>query len=526
MPAGPPPSTTTSYSPATGTFRSGSVTYAMAGAELYRLAAARRNCQPLEWIAVNKPAKPAETEAPPERPGKVRAFWNWLTRTSAPRDAVPLSPSDLRLTRATFREALAGAGGEASARQRVATLVGLYRTLNDDGRRSFLGLLAEEFGPDELTVNGAIQAYLDAPAADRRRAESKLRLALASPRIRIVKQFNLLPDGVKFLVDLRADVLRYLDGHPALEVLDEELSSLLSSWFDIGNLELRRISWSSPAALLEKLIAYEAVHEIRSWTDLRNRLDSDRRCYAFFHPRMPDEPLIFVEIALVKDMADNIHTLLDESAPAFDPHAAQAAIFYSISNTQAGLKGVSFGGFLIKRVAEMLAADFPRLKTFATLSPVPGFRRWLDAQARRKSADFFGRQERERLCEEAEAKDPHEALAQLLLRGFAAEAHPPESLKPTLLRLCAHYLAEAKDGPREDARPADPVARFHLGNGARLERLNWLADTSPRGIKQSAGMMVNYLYKLDEIEANHEAFERDGRIAMADAVKRLLRKPA
>ncbi len=471
---------------------------------------------------VNKPAKPVETEPAPERPGRVRAFWHWLTRTSEPRGAVPLSASDLRLTRATFRDALAGTGGEASARQRVATLVALYRSLNDEGRRSFLGLLAEEFGPDELGVNRAIQAYLDAAPGDRRHTESQLRLALASPRIRIVKQFNLLPDGVKFLVDLRADVLRYLGEARQLEVLDEELSSLLASWFDIGNLELRRISWSSPAALLEKLIAYEAVHEIRSWADLRNRLDSDRRCYAFFHPRMPDEPLIFVEIALVKDMADNIHTLLDESAPAFDPHSAQAAIFYSISNTQAGLRGVSFGGFLIKRVADMLAADFPKLKVFATLSPVPGFRRWLDAQAKRKTPDFFGRQERERLCEEADAKDPHEALAQLLLHGFAAEASPPESLKATLMRLCAHYLVEAEEG----GRPADPVARFHLGNGARLERVNWLSDTSPRGIKQSAGMMVNYLYKLDEIEANHEAFERDGRIALADAVKRLLRKPA
>jgi malonyl-CoA decarboxylase len=479
---------------------------------------------------MNKPLRPDETEGADDRPGRVRAFWNWLTRTGAPRGAQPLSPSDLRLTRTTFRDALAGTGGEASARQRVATLASLYRGLNDDGRRSFLGLLAEEFGPDELTVNRAIQGYLDANGPGRRAAESQLRLALASPRIRIVKQFNLLHDGVKFLVDLRADVLRYLREGPQLEVLDEELSSLLSSWFDVGNLELRRISWASPAALLEKLIAYEAVHEIRSWTDLRNRLDSDRRCYAFFHPRMPDEPLIFVEIALVKDMADNIHGLLDETAPAFDPHVAQAAIFYSISNSQVGLKGVSFGGFLIKRVAEMLAADFPKLKVFATLSPVPGFRRWLDEEAKKKTHDFFGRHERERLCEAAGAKDPHEALAQLLLRGFASEAQPPESLRTTLLRLCAHYLVEAKeDGGRDqaeaDRRPLDPVARFHLGNGARLERVNWLADTSPRGIKQSAGLMVNYLYKLNEIEEHHEAFEREGRIVMADAVKRLLRKP-
>jgi malonyl-CoA decarboxylase len=480
---------------------------------------------------VNKPLKPAETESPDERPGRVRAFWNWLTRTSEPRGAQPLSASDVRLTRATFRDALAGTGGEASARQRMATLAALYRTLNDEGRRSFLRLLAEEFGPDEMSVNRAIQAYLDAQGSERRAAESRLRLALGSPRIRIVKQFNLLPEGVKFLVDVRADLLRYLKEAPQLEVLDEELSSLFSSWFDIGNLELRRISWSSPAALLEKLIAYEAVHEIRSWTDLRNRLDSDRRCYAFFHPRMPDEPLIFVEIALVKDMADNIHSLLDESAPAFDPHAAQAAIFYSISNTQVGLKGVSFGGFLIKRVADMLAADFPKLKVFATLSPVPSFRRWLDAEAKRKAPDFFGKQERERLCEAADLKDPHDALAQLLLRGFAAEAHPPESVKATLMRLCAHYLVEAKEpvDPHQaeaDKRPLDPVARFHLGNGARLERVNWLADTSPRGIKQSAGLMVNYLYKLDEIEDNHEAFEREGRVVIADAVKRLLRKPA
>jgi malonyl-CoA decarboxylase len=480
---------------------------------------------------VNKPLKPAETESPDERPGRVRAFWNWLTRTSEPRGAQPLSASDVRLTRATFRDALAGTGGEASARQRMATLAALYRTLNDEGRRSFLRLLAEEFGPDEMSVNRAIQAYLDAQGSERRAAESRLRLALGSPRIRIVKQFNLLPEGVKFLVHVRADLLRYLKEAPQLEVLDEELSSLFSSWFDIGNLELRRISWSSPAALLEKLIAYEAVHEIRSWTDLRNRLDSDRRCYAFFHPRMPDEPLIFVEIALVKDMADNIHSLLDESAPAFDPHAAQAAIFYSISNSQLGLKGVSFGGFLIKRVADMLAADFPKLKVFATLSPVPSFRRWLDAEAKRKAPDFFGKQERERLCEAADLKDPHDALAQLLLRGFAAEAHPPESVKATLMRLCAHYLVEAKElvDPHQsaaDKRPLDPVARFHLGNGARLERVNWLADTSPRGIKQSAGLMVNYLYKLDEIEDNHEAFEREGRVVIADAVKRLLRKPA
>jgi malonyl-CoA decarboxylase len=236
---------------------------------------------------------------------------------------------------------------------------------------------------------------------------------------------------------------------------------------------------------------------------------------------MPDEPLIFVEIALVKEMAGNIHLLLDEEAPAFDPQAAQVAIFYSISNTQVGLKGVTFGGFLIKRVVEELLLDFPKLKSFATLSPVPGFRRWLDGRVAAKDQSLFGRHERDRLCHESGAKEPCDALAQLMLRGFAADAHPPDSVRATLMHLCARYLVEEK----EEDRPLDPVARFHLGNGARLERVNWLADTSPRGVKQAAGMMVNYLYKLDEIEFNHEAYAQEGRVVVGDAVKRLLRRP-
>ncbi|MFO1364354.1 MAG: malonyl-CoA decarboxylase [Burkholderiales bacterium] len=477
---------------------------------------------------MNKPVAPAAVESVPAKAGGVRAFWSWLTSAGRAQARQPISGAELRQARATFRECLEGKGGEASARRRVESLVALYRRLNDPGRESVLALLAEEFGPDELALNRAIQAYLDAPqGGERRQAETQLRLALASPRIRILRQFNLLHEGVKFLVDVRADVLRQLRERPALAALDEELAALFSSWFDIGNLELRRISWSSPAALLEKLIAYEAVHEIQSWRDLRNRLDSDRRCYAFFHPRMPDEPLIFVEVALVKEMADNIHHLLDEEAPAFDARAAQAAIFYSISNTQAGLKGVSFGGFLIKRVVEELLAEFPRLKTFATLSPVPGFRKWLDARVAAKDQSLFGRRERERLCREAGAAEPCDAFAQLMLRGFVAEAQPPESLRVALMHLCARYLVEEKAAePGGAARPLDPVARFHLGNGARLERINWLGDTSPRAVKQAAGIMVNYLYKLDDIEENHEAHARDGRVAISDAVKRLLRKPA
>jgi malonyl-CoA decarboxylase len=454
----------------------------------------------------------------------VRALWDWITggrRTRVAAERRTLTASELRGVRATLREMVETVGGEASARRRVASLATLYTGLDDDGRRAFLLLLATEFGPDPTGITASVAAYVESSTPEeRRRAESGLRAALASPRIRILKQFNLLHEGVKFLVDLRADVLRFVRQSPQLEALDAELFELLGGWFDIGNLELRRISWSSPAALLERLIAYEAVHEIRSWADLRNRLDSDRRCYAFFHPRMPEEPLIFVEIALTRDMASNVHTLLDESAPQTDPHTAQAAIFYSISNTQPGLRGVSFGGFLIKRVVDELCGDFPKLKTFATLSPVPGFRKWLDAHLKARDATLFGVEEAKRLAVAGKAHDAFDGVANLLAQDLA-RCTDPDTVSAVLCRLIARYLIEEK----EDDRPLDPVARFHLGNGARLERVNWLADVSTRGLKQSAGIMVNYLYEIADIEPNHEAFAREGRVVVSNGVKRLLRKP-
>ncbi len=460
------------------------------------------------------------------RPGRVRALWKWLKSAARPDRSVlkDFGPAELKELRDTFSECLAETGGEASARGRVQWLATSYQRLNDAGRIRFLQVLANEFGPDEQVVARAIQDYLHTPPGpDRRNAESRLRLALGSPRIRVLKQFNLLSDGVKFLVDLRTDVQRYASGAPELEVLDEELYSLLGSWFDVGNLELTRISWASPAVLLEKLIAYEAVHEIRGWGDLRNRLDSDRRCYAFFHPRMPGEPLIFVEIALTRDIATNVQALLDETAPILEPGAAQAAVFYSISNTQAGLRGVSFGGFLIKRVVEQLLVEFPKLKSFATLSPVPGFRRWLEGEIKARRPGLLAKTDADRLCRIAITTDPHEALGDLLKRNLTDDAEAALTLEPILLHLCAHYLAEVKESERENAQPVDPVARFHLGNGARLERINWLSDTSSRGMKQSCGLMVNYLYKLDDIEENHEAYAREARVVMSGPVKRLLK---
>ncbi len=287
------------------------------------------------------------------------------------------------------------------------------------------------------------------------------------------------------------------------------------SWFDVGFLDLKRITWDAPAALLEKLISYEAVHEIRSWSDLKNRLASDRRCFAFFHPRMPNEPLIFVEVALVSGMADNIQTLLDVDAPGHDPEAADTAIFYSISNAQSGLAGISFGGFLIKRVVDDLAKEFKRLKVFATLSPAPGFRAWLERAL--EAEGLLSAAEAKVLAEHAGTADGAEVLRALLDGPWDDDAK--RLLERPLMRLFARYLLREKHA----GRPLDPTARFHLSNGASIGRVNWLADTSPKGRRQSAGMMVNYVYKLDEIEDNHEAFTGAGKIAAAAPVRALLR---
>jgi len=278
-----------------------------------------------------------------------------------------------------LEESRAQRGGEISARTRAQRIAAAYRAADTAQRTRILVMIASEFTPDREPLDSALAAMRAATNdAERGRAEAQMRVALDAPRAKFLTQFNLLPEGVKFLVDLRADLLGFLDRETALEVLQVEMDGLLESWFDPGFLELRRITWQSPALVLEKLIAYEAVHPIESWDDLRNRLDLDRRCYAFFHPRMPNEPLIFVEIALLKGLPENVQVLLDQRAPVQDLRAADTAVFYSISNAQKGLHGISLGNLLLKRVIEDLRRDLPWLKTFATLSPLPGFRKWID----------------------------------------------------------------------------------------------------------------------------------------------------
>jgi len=427
------------------------------------------------------------------------------------------SAGDTDQLRQQMLSCLDGRGGEVTARARAADLGRTYLSLDPDGRERFLQLLAGEFDVDRHEIDRCCKALVNASGADQRAAtERALRAALEPPRITLLRQFNALPEGVKFLVDRRAELIDLGQRDTLFIGLEGDLKRLLANWFDIGFLELKRITWESPAALLEKLMAYEAVHEIRGWTDLKNRLEADRRCFAFFHPRMPDEPLIFVEVALVSGMTGDIHALLDEAAPIGDPHSADSAIFYSISNCQRGLAGISFGDFLIKRVVDALATELPRVKVFATLSPAPGFRAWLERQSRAGSAILLPA---ERLAIEAlGGETPKGDLAALLDRH--SDPRVASALRDPLIRLCARYLLHER---APSGRALDPVAHFHLSNGARVERLNWLGDTSPKGLQQSAGIMVNYLYRLSEIEANHEAYRGEGRVAASSAIRNLSR---
>jgi malonyl-CoA decarboxylase len=396
---------------------------------------------------------------------------------------------------------------EVEGGRRAMALADWYAKAEQAERQDLWLLISEQFGPDHVKVRAARDEY-DAAlgTVDEGPAEIRLRRALLSPRTRLLQRFAAYPGGMRFLVDLRAELLPQLKGNKRLQALDAELENLFSTWFDIAFLELRTISWDSPASLIEKLIKYEAVHDIRSWADLKNRLDSDRRCYGFFHPSLPNEPLIFVEVALLNEMADNIMPLLDESAAAEDLKKASVAIFYSISNTQTGLRGVSFGDSLIKRVVETLRDEFPKLKTFATLSPIPGFRPWL-ARNVESMLSKLNEKEMAALGRELSFEPPTvthvmSAIEQPLVLGALSAK---SSLRLFLTRCAAQYLGLEKQG----SQVLDPVARFHLGNGARIERINWFADPSPKGLKQSHGLMVNYLYDLKRLDKHRQLMAKN-----------------
>jgi malonyl-CoA decarboxylase len=454
--------------------------------------------------------------------GRLRAAWRDIAGQNRGAAGPELGGDDIEHVREQLRACLDGRGGEVAARSRAAELGRTYLGLNAEGRKRFLRLLADEFDVDHDAVAKAATGFLEASARrDKEAAEETLRAALEAPRRRLLTQFNALPEGVKFLVDMRAELMALAHGDRVLAGLERDLRALLRSWFDIGFLELKRITWDSSAALLEKLTAYEAVHEIRSWDDLKHRLEADRRCFGFFHPRMPEEPLIFVEVALVKGISGNIQEVLDESAPVGNPREADTAIFYSISNCQRGLAGISFGNFLIKRVADDLAAELPHLKTFATLSPIPGFRAWLDARLAENEADLLLAPEREALAALPPGKGDGSLSGLLADASWHERSETAEAARATLTRLCARYLLTEKGA---HGRALDLVEHFHLTNGARVERLNWLGDLSPKGLQQSAGIMVNYLYRLADVEANHEAYTGEGRVTVSSGVKTLVRQ--
>ncbi|MBS0242857.1 MAG: malonyl-CoA decarboxylase [Proteobacteria bacterium] len=407
----------------------------------------------------------------------------------------------------TLARALLSGRGEASGVAVARELLERYRALAPEDRKVFFKVVADNFKPDPKAVKAAAEAYLANPSET---GLLHLRDAVESPRQEFFRRLNLAPGATGEIVNMRRDLLRHLKGEPGFAAVDDDLAHLFASWFNRGFLVLRRIDWQTPAVILEKIIRYEAVHEIQGWDDLRRRLEpSDRRCFAFFHPSLIDEPLIFVEVALTREVPGHIQSLLSAAPPAADAPSPTTAVFYSISNCQEGLRGISFGNFLIKQVVEELVREQPQLKTFVTLSPVPHFARWLDRVVADEAAHVATDEDRV-------------ALQMLSDPGWLEDPEEADALKPSLLALAAHYFLVARS---HDGKPVDPVARFHLGNGARLERINWLGDVSEKGLREAHGLMVNYLYDLKDIERNHELYANTGEVAASRSVRALLRTP-
>jgi malonyl-CoA decarboxylase len=394
-------------------------------------------------------------------------------------------------------ESLLSQRGEASGVSLADAVLTAFDGLTPEGKQDFFHVLAERFDID----GEALQAIAGEFVADPDTAHLKALREAAEPRRQeLFRRLNMAPEGTLRLVRMRADLLGLLRDDPDLKRVDLDLEHLFASWFNRGFLVLRPIDWQTPAHILEKIVAYEAVHAISDWNDLRRRLQpEDRRCFGFFHPAMPDEPLIFVEVALTRDVPESIQGVLSEERDIVAEGKATTAVFYSISNCQHGLKGVSFGNFLIKQVAADLQAELPQLKTFVTLSPIPGFRRWLEREAETDQT----------------AQDAMDILD--VASETAMDALPREA-RARLMGLAADYFLNAK---RKDDQPVDAVARFHLGNGAMLRQINWMADLSDKGIAQSAGMMVNYEYDLGSVEANHEAYAEQRTVKTTSRVRGL-----
>ena len=405
-------------------------------------------------------------------------------------------------------EDLLSGRGEASGVALAREILSGYGALKTGPRIAFFEALANRFGPDRARLGAEVTAWLNSPSDA---AASRVHRASEPRRLELFRRLNLAPNGTAALVRMREQLLDAMDHRDDLEVVDNDFLHLFSSWFNRGFLVLRSIDWSTPASLLEKIIRYEAVHAIRDWNDLRARINSrDRRCYAFFHPALVDEPLIFVEVALTRGAPVAIEPILSAEREVVEPERATTAVFYSISNCQRGLAGVSFGHFLIKQVVEDISRQMPRLSTFVTLSPAPNFAEWLSRERAAEASVVLSEEDRT-------------ALAALERPDWWQDAETADAVREPLIRAAAFYYLRARTAR---GRPLNSVARFHLGNGARLERLNFMADISERALRQSYALMVNYLYDLEDIERNHEAYVQQHAVVAASAVTRLVKAPA
>lgn len=400
------------------------------------------------------------------------------------RQATAQAPSEDLLTKC---RQLLHHRGEASGLALACEVMADYQALDLPNKIIFFEALARDFGSDSDAILAAADRYKADPSSQNLADLSRVTEA---SRVKLFRRMNMAPNATPLLVKMRGTLLSLLSEHSDLKPVDTDLKHQFVSWFNRGFLELRVIDWNSPAAVLEKIIEYESVHAIQGWDDLRSRLRDNRMCFAFFHPAMPDDPLVFVEVALTAGVPSAIAPLIDKTAEPADERAVDTVVFYSISNCHPGLAGVSFGNFLIKQVVEEVGKRYPKTKRYVTLSPVPGFCRWLTAQ--KAHADL----------------DELRALAKDQGRDTT------DPLWESLVRLCAQYLSSTRD----NNLAIDPVARFHLGNGASLHAIHWAADVSEKGLNQSIGIMVNYLYDLSSIEENHDAYFDQGEIAMSRMV--------
>ena len=401
---------------------------------------------------------------------------------------------------------LLSARGEVYGSRLASEALVAYQTLEEPARGEFFDLLAKEFSPNPEEVGRAGEAYRREPSPENL---ARLQHVVEPPRQELFRRLNMAGGGTPVLVEMRSQLLQGAGQNPQWEPIAADLAHLLTSWFNRGFLTLQRIDWRTSAAILEKLIKYEAVHQIHGWHDLHRRLEADRRCYGFFHPALPDEPIIFIEVALTRGMSDKVQLLLDPDSPVLSPESADCAMFYSITNCQEGLRGVPFGSFLIKQVVEDLGGEFPRLRKFATVSPVPGFREWVTRNVRT-------------LAQDSQYSGLAGMVARLEEPTWLEDKELCAELRKSLVPLCAYYLLHAKQGKE----PRDSVARFHLRNGARLERINWLGDTSATGMQRSAGLMTNYVYRLADVEHNHELYTREYKIAASYEVGALAKQAA